>query len=87
MALVPKASVADLVDHIDYIARRIGWEHVGIGTDFDHGGGITGFESEADAPNITREMLRRGYSEAQIRGIWGGNFLRVLAAAQAGRRP
>lgn len=86
MALIPKASVADFVDHIDYIARRIGWEHVGIGTDFDHGGGIAGFESEADAPNVTAELLKRGYSETQIRGIWGANFLRVLAAAEKDSR-
>lgn len=81
-----KASLAAFVDHIDYIAKRIGWQHVGIGTDFDHGAGVTGFDSEADAPNITAELLRRGYSEEQLAAIWGRNFLRVLAAAEAARK-
>jgi len=83
----PKATLADFVDHIDHIAKRIGWEHVGIGSDFDHGAGVSGFDSAADAPNVTRELLRRGYSEEQIAAIWGGNFLRVLRAAEAGRAP
>lgn len=81
-----KASLADFVDHIDYIAKRIGWQHAGIGSDFDHGAGVTGFDSAADAPNVTRELLRRGYSEEQVAAIWGGNFLRVLRAAEEGRK-
>lgn len=84
--LLPRASLKDYVDHIDYIARRIGWRHVGIGTDFDHGAGIAGFDSAADAPNVTAELLRRGYSEEQVDAIWSGNFLRVLRAAEAARR-
>lgn len=85
-AAIGRASVKDLVDHVDYIARRIGVEHVGIGTDFDHGSGIEGFENEADAANVTAELVRRGYSEEQIGHIWSGNFLRVLRAVQAARR-
>lgn len=81
-----KAGLADFVDHIDYIAKRIGWQHVGIGTDFDHGAGVLGFDSAAEAPHVTRELLRRGYSEEQVAAIWGGNFLRALRAAEAGRR-
>ncbi len=84
--LVPRATISDYVDHIDYIARRIGWRHVGVGTDFDHGAGVTGFGSEADAPNVTAELLRRGYTEEQVDAIWSGNFLRVLRAAEAARR-
>jgi membrane dipeptidase len=80
-----RGTLSEYVDHIDHIARRIGWDHVGIGTDFNHGSGIVGFDSEADAPNVTAELVRRGYSEAQIAGIWGGSFLRVLRAAQAAR--
>lgn len=83
---LPRATVSDYVDHIDYVAQRIGWEHVGIGTDFDHGSGIIGFDSEADAGNVTAELLKRGYTEDQINAIWSGNFLRVLKAAEAGRR-
>jgi membrane dipeptidase len=78
-------TLAEFVDHIDYIAKRIGWQHVGIGTDFDHGSGVIGFDSEADALNVTRELVRRGYDEERIRAIWSGNFLRVLGAAEAGR--
>ncbi|WP_427789125.1 dipeptidase [Brevundimonas diminuta] len=84
--IVPRATISDYVDHIDYIARRIGWRHVGVGTDFDHGAGVTGFDSEADAPNVTAELLRRGYTEEQVGAIWSGNFLRVLRAAEAARR-
>lgn len=84
--LLPRATVADYVNQIDYVAKRIGWDHVGIGTDFDHGAGVTGFDSEAEAGNVTAELLKRGYSEAQIDAIWSGNFLRVLKAAEAARR-
>jgi membrane dipeptidase len=81
-ALYPKASVKDYVDHIDYIVKRIGIDHVGIGTDFNHGAGIVGFDDESEAPNVTRELLRRGYDEAQIAKIWGGNFLRVFGEVE-----
>lgn len=82
-AQVKRATLADFVDHIDYVAKRIGVEHVGIGSDFDHGSGVDGFDGERDAPNVTAELLKRGYTQEQIAGIWGGNFLRVLRAAQA----
>jgi membrane dipeptidase len=82
-ALYPKASVKEYVDHIDYIVKRIGIDHVGIGTDFNHGAGIIGFDDESEAPNVTRELVRRGYDEAQIAKIWGGNFLRVFGEVEA----
>lgn len=82
-----RGTIAEFVDHIDYIAKRIGWRHVGVGTDFNHGGGVGGFESAADAAHVTRELVRRGYSEEQIAGIWGGNFLRVLRGAEHARAP
>ncbi|THD81678.1 MAG: membrane dipeptidase [Phenylobacterium sp.] len=85
-ALYPRADLKQYVDHIDYIAKRVGVDHVGIGSDFNHGAGITGFADESEAPNLTRELVARGYTEAQIAQIWGGNFLRVLAAAEAARR-
>lgn len=78
-----RATVSDLVDHIDYIVKRIGIDHVGIGTDFNHGSGIDGFDAAGDAPNVTRELLRRGYTEDQIARIWGGNFLRVFRQVEA----
>lgn len=86
VAAVGRASVSDLVNHIDYIVKRIGVEHVGIGTDFDHGAGITGFENPSEAGNVTRELVNRGYSEADIQKIWSGNYLRALRAAEEGRK-
>ena len=82
-ALSPQATLKTYVDHIDYIAKRIGADHVGVGTDFNHGSGVPGFGDEAEAGNVTRELLARGYSEQEVDAIWGGNFLRVLAAAEA----
>jgi membrane dipeptidase len=81
--LMPKATLSDYVDHIDYLVKHIGVDHVGIGTDFNHGAGIVGFNDEGDAPNVTRELVRRGYSEEDIRKIWGGNFLRVFRQVEA----
>jgi membrane dipeptidase len=85
-ARLPRATVSDLVDHIDYIVKRIGIDHVGIGTDFNHGAGIQGFDDESEAPNVTRELVRRGYTEAQIAKIWGGNFLRVFRQVEGTAR-
>ena len=82
-AIYPKASIKEFVDHIDYIVKRIGIDHVGIGTDFNHGAGIIGFEDESEAPNVTVELVRRGYDERQIAKIWGGNFLRVFEQVEA----
>ncbi|MEA2062963.1 MAG: dipeptidase [Gemmatimonadota bacterium] len=69
--------VSDLVDHIDHAVEVIGIDHVGLGSDFEGGGGVKDFNSAADAPAITAELLRRGYSEQDIEKIWGGNLLRV----------
>jgi len=80
---VPRASIEDYLDHIDYVVKRIGVEHVGIGTDFDHGAGIVGFKDASEAPNLTRGLLERGYSAEDIGKIWSGNFMRVLEAAEA----
>jgi membrane dipeptidase len=71
------------VDHIDYAVDLIGVEHVGIASDFDGGGGVVGWDNAAETMNVTRELMQRGYSEDQIRKLWGGNILRVLRAAQA----
>jgi membrane dipeptidase len=73
----PSASVADFVDHIDYAVKLIGIDHVGISSDFDGGGGVTGWTSAAETFNVTLELVRRGYSEEDIGKLWGGNLLRV----------
>ncbi len=71
-------SIADAVDHIDYVVNLIGVDYVGIGSDFDGGGGLSDCVDVADFPKITQELVNRGYSEADIAKIWGGNFLRVF---------
>jgi len=76
-AKFPPATLKDFVDHIDHAVKVAGIDHVGIGTDFDGGGGIPGFNDDTDAPNVTLELVKRGYTEEQIRKIWGGNLLRV----------
>lgn len=70
-------TVSDMVDHVDHIVKTIGIDHVGIGTDFDGGGGVIGFNDASESMNITRELVKRGYSEEEIAKIWGGNLLRV----------
>ncbi|HUB13495.1 MAG TPA: membrane dipeptidase [Acetobacteraceae bacterium] len=75
-------SVADFADHIDYAVRRVGIAHVGISSDFDGGGGFSGWMNAADSPNITTELLSRGYDRAALAALWGGNFMRVLRQAE-----
>jgi membrane dipeptidase len=72
------ATVSDVVDHIDHVVQVIGIDYVGIGTDFDGGGGVDGCRSVAEMKNITIELLRRGYSKTDIGKIWGGNVMRVF---------
>ena len=72
------ATVADVVDHIDHIVKVAGIDHVGIGTDFDGGGGVEGCFDVSEMGNITLELVRRGYTEHDIRKIWGGNLMRVM---------
>lgn len=76
-------SVADYVDHIDHVVRLVGINHVGIGSDFDGGGGLSGCSDVSEFPAITRELLARGYSEKDIRKIWGGNFFRVFRKVES----
>lgn len=78
----PPANVKDFVDHIDHVVRIAGIDHVGIGSDFDGGGGIVGWNDASETPNVTIELVRRGYSAQQIAQIWGGNLLRVLRAVE-----
>jgi membrane dipeptidase len=72
-----RANVKDFVDEIDYAVKLIGIDHVGISSDFDGGGGIDGWNSAAEAFNVTLELVRRGYTEEQIGKMWSGNLLRV----------
>lgn len=71
-------TVKDLCDHIDHVKNLVGIDYVGIGSDFDGGGGLLDCADVSQFPNITIELLRRGYTETEIRKIWGGNLLRVF---------
>ena len=75
-------TVAECVDHIDYVKNLVGIDYVGIGSDFDGGGGVDGCADVSKFPNITAEMLKRGYTEDEIRKVWGGNFFRVFEAVE-----
>ena len=77
MPAAARANVKDMVNHIDYAVKLIGIDHVGISSDFDGGGGIDGWNSAAEAFNVTLELVRRGYTEEQIGKLWSGNLLRV----------
>jgi microsomal dipeptidase-like Zn-dependent dipeptidase len=75
------------VESIAYAVKKIGIDHVGIASDFNHGGGVQGWDSEGECQNVTAELLHRGYSEGDIAKLWGGNFLRVWAEAQKAAKP
>jgi membrane dipeptidase len=78
----PRATVKDFADHIDYIVKLIGLDHVGISSDFDGGGGVEGWNDASETFNVTLELVRRGYTEEQIGKLWSGNLLRVMAAVE-----
>jgi membrane dipeptidase len=82
-AAEPKATVADLVNAVDYAVKRIGIDHVALSSDFNHGGGVIGWMNEGETGNVTAELLRHGYDGGAIAKLWSGNLLRVWAAAQA----
>ena len=75
----PGATVQDFANHIDHAVKVAGIDHVGISSDFDGGGGVSGWRDAGETMNVTVELLRRGYSDEQIKKIWGGNLLRVWA--------
>ena len=78
-----QVTVSDFADHIDHAVRRIGIDHVGISSDFDGGGGFSDWRNAAQSPNVTTELVRRGYDRPALQKLWGGNFLRVMRAAEA----
>lgn len=83
----PPVDVSDFVDHIDYLVGKVGIEHVGISSDFDGGGGVTGWNDASETFNVTLELVRRGYDESEISQLWSGNLLRVMEAVrQVGER-
>jgi membrane dipeptidase len=79
-------TLARFLDHVDHAVQVAGIDHVGLSGDFDGGGGVEGWDNAADSPNVTAAMLERGYSEADLAKIWGGNLLRVMREVQAAAR-
>jgi membrane dipeptidase len=75
-------TIKDMVDHIDHVKNLVGVDYVGIGSDFDGGGGLLDCVDVSQFPNITRELVSRGYTDEEIGKIWGGNFLRVMRAVE-----
>ncbi|MCL6273733.1 dipeptidase [Muricauda sp. 2012CJ35-5] len=78
----PPATVTHVADHIDHIVKIAGIDHVGIGCDFDGGGGIEGVFDASEVMNITIELVKRGYTEEEVAKIWGGNLIRVFKEVQ-----
>jgi len=79
---VGDTNIGHFCDHIDYVVRRIGVQHVGIGSDFDGGGELANWRHAGESANVTGELIARGYDEESIAAIWGGNFRRVMAASE-----
>jgi membrane dipeptidase len=77
-----EVTVADFADHVDYAVKRIGIDHVGISSDFDGGGGFSDWHDASQSPNITVELVKRGYDRGALEKLWGGNFLRVMRVAE-----
>jgi len=77
-----EVTVKDIVNHIDYVVNLVGIDHVGVGSDFDGGAGVTDCNSMAEMKNITAELLHRGYNAEQIAKIWGENTMRMMEVVQ-----
>ena len=73
-----KATLKELVNHIEHVIKLVGIDHVGIGTDFDGGGGVLGCDDVSEMYRVTEELVRRGYTEKEIAKVWGGNIMRVF---------
>lgn len=82
----PDVTLSAFADHVDHAVQVAGIDHVGLSGDFDGGGGVQGWDSAAESFNVTRELLNRGYGEADLAKLWGQNILRVMRAAEAGAR-
>jgi membrane dipeptidase len=78
----PPPTVRDFVNHIDHAVKVAGIDHVGISSDFDGGGGIKGWSDASETFNVTLELVKRGYTEEDLRKMWGGNTLRVMGENQ-----
>jgi len=84
---IPRATFDDFMAHVIHALDLVGPDHVGVGPDWDGGGGVIGMEDVSALPRITERLLKLGYTEAQLGQFWSGNVLRVLGAAQKARKP
>jgi membrane dipeptidase len=84
---VPRATFEDVMQHMHHALDLVGPEHVGVGLDWDGGGGVTGLDDCAADWKVTEALVKSGVTESALRAIWGGNALRVLAAAEAAAKP
>jgi membrane dipeptidase len=82
----PRATFETYMSHVTHALDLVGPEHVGVGADWDGGGGVTGFEDVTALPKITERLVKLGYTETQLEGFWGDNALRVLKAAHDARK-
>lgn len=82
----PRATFDMYMQHVTHALDLVGPDHVGVGCDWDGGGGVTGMEDVTAIPKITERLIKLGYSESQLAGFWGGNALRVLKAAHKARK-
>ena len=84
LSWLPRAevNVGTFCDHVEYIRNLVGVEYVGVGTDFDGGGGMSGLEDASKMKDITVELLRRGWTDHELELFWGGNLLRVFRAVE-----
>jgi membrane dipeptidase len=82
----PRASLDDFMKHVTHALDLVGPDHVGVGCDWDGGGGVEGMEDVASLPRVTERLVKLGYTETQLAGFWGGNALRVLKAAHDARK-
>lgn len=80
---LPTGSIDDVMAHLLHVLKLVGPDHVGIGLDWDGGGGVAGLEDVAALPEITKRLMAAGYSESDLANIWGGNALRLLRLAEA----
>ena len=74
----PPASLEDFIDHLDHAVSVAGIDHVAISSDFDGGGGVVGWNDSSETFNVTLELVRRGYTEDEVRKLWSGNHLRAM---------
>lgn len=83
---LPKATFETFMQHVTHALDLVGPDHVGIGADWDGGGGVVGMEDVLSLPRITERLVKLGYTETQLAQFWSGNCLRVLSAAHAARK-